>query len=148
MQVGIQEYIKAQGEGIQPDSVLLANYIKALLRKIEFGLIPDPVKDLLIWLVADKDVIDSDCVSAVVSLLSISADRFQVLRDVSLVAMKIFQCSTTGGSISPTALASVIQVTSDELPIGLDQDQIKAQFKEWHATFGLILANPEVFRLS
>ena len=148
LEVGFKEFIK---EEEQIDSVVLANYIKTLIRKVQFGLIPEPIQNILLKLIGPKHNIEkreisfeeADCVYA---LLSISKDRLDLIKYIIKVATLIFT-ESTADVISPISLASVIQVTSDDLPPGLDQDQIKDRLINWHETLSLLLTRPELFHL-
>lgn len=147
--VGFREFIKEQG---QIDSVVLANYIKTLVRKVPFGLIPEHVQNILLQLIGPKNEIEkkspsSEEIDCVYALLSISKDRLDLFKSVTKVASKILKESTSV-LISPTSLASVIQVTCDELPLGLDHDQIKKRLMNWHETLAILLSRPELFQLN
>ena len=157
--VGFREFIKEEGV---VDSVLLANYIKTLVRKVQFGLIPEPIQNLLLYLLGGgaasretaatpkaqaEETVTKQVADCVYAVLSISKDRLDLVKSIIKVAQRIFKESTTD-VISPSSLASIIQVTSDELPPGLDQDQIKKRLIKWHEVFSRLLSSPNTFHLN
>ena len=142
LKVGIKEFHKAEGT---VDSVLLANYIKIQIRTIQHGLIPDPIQSLLNWLLADE-AIDSLQIEAVSILLSISKDRFDILSALSKICVKILTQGTKA-PITPSALASIVPASDESIQLGSNQSFIRENMQKWHKTFGLILANPQVFHI-
>ncbi|KAJ3372579.1 hypothetical protein HDU91_002539 [Kappamyces sp. JEL0680] len=143
LKVGIKEYHKAHGS---IESVLLANYIKTLVRSIQYGLIPDSIQSLLIWLVGEREALTKNEIDAVVAVLSLSKDRWDILHGLTQVCGRILR-EGTKDPITPTALASIVPVGDETAVLGTDQVAIRESMMRWHKTFGLILANAKVFDL-
>ena len=144
--VGFREFLKEEG---QIDSVVLANYIKTLVRNVQFGLIPANIENIILQLIGPKDEIEkrspsSEEIDCVYALLSISKDRLDIIKSVMRVGKKILE-ESTAAPILPKSLASVLKVTCDELPPGLDQDQIKKRLMNWHETLAILLTRPDIY---
>jgi hypothetical protein len=139
---GISEYIKS---GQKLDSVLIANYIKKLLKTINLGLIPECIQIILNWLLQDRTVIPQLHIQCVKALLAISNERFEVLKHICLVGVKILVGSKKEKITAP-ALASVIAVGEEKvLDPTSDQYQLRAEMERWQKSLGIIIANEKLF---
>ncbi|KAI8895102.1 hypothetical protein BC833DRAFT_180240 [Globomyces pollinis-pini] len=84
------------------DSVVIANYIKSLLREMKDGLIPESIQLLLIDLF-DDDITDNT-IQMTFILLSFCRSRFQILKSILNVCKKILTDCTID-PITPYDLA-------------------------------------------
>lgn len=155
-EVGLTVY-KENFKNLTSDtSVLVASYMKSQLDLIEGGLIPAPIRALLIQLLKDIKVYDpipSHITKAVYTLLSFHSDRLETLRVIAKVATTILAKGTIS-PIPPIALARIIKVSGSEayddvckqaLENKLDLKAVHAKIDEWNTVWGLILTNSDLF---
>lgn len=141
-QFGPVEYVEKHPK---IDSVLMANYIKKLLKTIKLGLIPECIQVILNWLLQERAVIPHLHIQCAQALLAISKERFEVLKQICIVGNKILKDSKKEKIVAP-ALASVIAVGEEKvLDPTLDQYQLRAEMERWQKTFGIIIANEQIF---
>lgn len=141
LQVGPEEFQKTEGTA---DSVVVANYVKQVVRGIELGLIPEPIQKILNWLLSGGTEIDQRNIECVSALIRISSDRFEILKALIGVVTKIFLNSEQ--SIDPSALASVIPVGGEvKFDALTNADALKLSYEVWHKTFGIIISHPDIY---
>ena len=152
----INVYKKMQN-GKALDSVLVANYLKKLVLGVPFGLIPRPIRSILIGLLKDyaSDAISPPphVVLCVFSLLSLSTQRLEILRNLADVARVIFDKCTVD-PISKLGLARVLIVFEKESFDSILENAkaesklpkaISDELDVWYAVFGYILEKAKLF---
>lgn len=138
--LGIEQYLVENGDQINP--IVIANYLKIIIRKTEAGLIPEPVQSVFNDLIhAEMSVEKVECVRC---LLSIGKERSDLIQKLTSICARILNESED--SINPEALASIVPVSDEgEIIETLDKYLLKSNGKIWARTFGLIMANQSVF---